>query len=182
MLAVAEVDMRAHTPSWELPDVLWQAIEPELPVLNAHRGRPTTVDLRRIAAGIYFVLRTGIQWQAIPREQFGPASTVYYYFRQWEHAGVFEGAWATALAAYDEHVGLDWEWQSIDGCMTKAPLGGGNHRAESDRSGQIGNQAQRAYGRRRDTHRTDRGRRQPPGHEAVARDVGRSGDPAAATA
>jgi len=110
--------------SWELPDTLWQAMEPLLPVLNARRGRPRSVDLKRIAAGIFFVLRTGIQWHALPREPFGPASTVYYYFRQWDEAGVFEAVWATALAVYDGEVGLAWTWQSIDGGMTKAPLGG----------------------------------------------------------
>jgi transposase len=145
--------MSATAPSWELPEVLWQAMEPLLPVLNAQRGRPRTVDLKRIAAGIFFVLRTGIQWHALPREQFGPASTVYYYFRQWEEAGVFEDVWAAALQAYDENVGLDWRWQSIDGCMTKAPLGGENDGAEPDRSSEVGNEAECAYGRRRDTHR-----------------------------
>ncbi len=168
--------MAAALASWELPDVLWEAIEAELPVLNAHRGRPTSVDLQQVAAGIFFVLRTGIQWQALPRERFGPPSTVYYYFRQWEAAGVFEGAWARALAAYEEQVGLDWEWQSIDGGMTKAPLGGEKHGPQSDRPGQIGDQAQRAYGRRRDTHRAGSRGRQPSGHEAAAGNVGRHRD------
>src|SRR3954447_12492141 len=119
-----ESKMATARASWELPEELWQLLEPRVPVLNARRGRPRTVDLKRIAAGIFFVLRTGIQWQALPREQFGPASTVYYYFRQWEEAGVFEDVWATALVAYDADVGLDWRWQSVDGGMNKAPLGG----------------------------------------------------------
>ena len=138
---------------WELPEELWQIMEPRLPVLNAQRGRPRTVDLKRIAAGIFFVLRTGIQWQALPREQFGPASTVYYYFRQWEEAGVFEEAWAAALAAYDEAAGIEWTWQSVDGCMTKAPLGGENDRPKPNRPRQVGDQAERPYGGRRATHR-----------------------------
>src|ERR1700674_3831258 len=114
--------MSARVPSWELPERLWEVIEPLIPVLNSARGRPRTVDVKRIAAGIFFVLRTGIQWHALPREQFGPSSTVYYYFRQWEEAGVFEDLWAAGLHTYDNTVGIDWSWQSIDGCMTKAPL------------------------------------------------------------
>jgi transposase len=51
-----------------------------------------------------------VGWQALPREQFGPASTVYYYFRQWEAAGVFEAVWATALAVSDDEVGRVWTW------------------------------------------------------------------------
>jgi hypothetical protein len=35
--------------SWELPEELWQLLEPRLPVLNAQRGRPRRVDLKRLA-------------------------------------------------------------------------------------------------------------------------------------
>lgn len=109
--------------SWELPDVVWQRMEPLIPPRKSRLGRPRRVNLRRITAGIFYVLRTGIQWQAVPRERFGPPSTVYYYFSQWVRAGVFERLWAEALAAYDDLRGLEWTWQSIDGAMNKAPLG-----------------------------------------------------------
>jgi hypothetical protein len=36
-----------------------------------------------------------------------------------------------ALDAYDEVKGIDWSWQSMDGAMTKAPLGGGKNRSQS---------------------------------------------------
>jgi hypothetical protein len=39
-------------------------------------------------------------------------------------AGVFERLWQEGLYAYDEAKGIDWEWQAMDGAMTKAPLGG----------------------------------------------------------
>jgi putative transposase len=32
--------------------------------------------------------------------------------------------WAVALTVYDDLKGLEWTWQSVDGAMTKAPLGG----------------------------------------------------------
>jgi putative transposase len=73
--------------------------------------------------GIYFVLRTGCQWKALPR-CYGASSTVYDRFREWERAGVFVALWKQGLMAYDHTKGLDWRWQSVDGCMTKAPLGG----------------------------------------------------------
>ena len=110
--------------SWELPDQVWQRMEPLIPPRKSKVGHPRTVDLRCITEGIFYVLRTGIQWQAIPREKFGPPSTVYYYFSQWVKSGVFEKLWAEALCVYDEMKGLEWTWQSIDGAMTKAPLGG----------------------------------------------------------
>ena len=32
--------------------------------------------------------------------------------------------WRCGLLAWDEFEGIDWSWLSMDGCMTKAPLGG----------------------------------------------------------
>ena len=68
--------------SWELPEAVWQRMEPLLPPRNSNEGRPQSVDLKRITKGTFDVLRTGIPWQACPRERFGPPSTVYDYFRQ----------------------------------------------------------------------------------------------------
>ena len=110
--------------SWQLPDSLWQTLEPMIPERKSHLGRPTSVNFKQILAGIFYVLRTGIQWQALPREQFGPPSTVYHYFKTWADAGIFSKMWAAALCTYDEICQLDWQWQSVDGAMTKAPLGG----------------------------------------------------------
>jgi putative transposase len=110
--------------SWELPEALWQHMEPLIPPRQSNAGRPRTVDLKRITEGIFFGLRTGIQWQAVPREQFGPPSPVYYYFAQWVKADVFGPLWAVALTVYDDLKGLEWTGQSVDGAMTKAPLEG----------------------------------------------------------
>jgi transposase len=110
--------------AWELPEAVWQRMEPLIPPRKSQEGRPQTVDLKRITEGIFYVLRTGIQWQACPRERFGPPSTVYYYCRQWVKAGVFGQLWAVALTVYDDLKGLEWTWQSADGALPKAPLGG----------------------------------------------------------
>jgi putative transposase len=109
--------------SWELPGAVWQRMAPLIPPRKSKEGRPQTVDLKRITEGSFYVLRTGIPWQACPRERFGPPSTVYYYFRQGVKAGVFGRLWAVALTVYDDLKGLEWTWQSVDGAMTKAPLG-----------------------------------------------------------
>jgi putative transposase len=110
--------------SWELPYAVWQRMEPLIPPKKSREGHPRTVDLRRITEGIFYVLRTGVQWQACPRERFGPPSTVYYDFSQWVKTGVFAQLWAVALTVYDDLKGLEWTWQSSDGAMSKAPLGG----------------------------------------------------------
>jgi hypothetical protein len=50
--------------------------------------------------------------------------------------------WANGLKEYDELKGIQWRWQSMDGTMTKAPLGGEKNRAKSDGPGQKRGQAQ----------------------------------------
>ena len=72
--------------------------------------------------GIFYVLLTGCQWKASPRG-FGAASTVHLRFQQWRVAGMFERLWQAGLMEYDGRHGLEWEWQAIDGALTKASLG-----------------------------------------------------------
>jgi transposase len=67
------------------------------------------------------VLRTGIQWKALPKE-YGVASSIHQYFSEWAEAGFFQRMWQEGLIACDELKGLGWEWQSADGRMVKAPL------------------------------------------------------------
>jgi transposase len=80
--------------------------------------------LRKVANGIFYVLRTGCQWKAAPRE-FGSGSTLHRYFQAWTAANVFRKLWKATLLEYDELEGIQWNWQSVDGAMTKSPLGGG---------------------------------------------------------
>ncbi len=85
-------------------------------------GGRKPLDYRKVFEGIVYVLRTGCQWKALPKEIYGSPSSVHAYFRQWEKAGVFLTMWRAGLAEYDEMEGISWLWQSIDSAMTKAPL------------------------------------------------------------
>ena len=76
---------------------------------------------RRVFAAIVYVLRTGCQWKALPKE-YGSASAIHLYFQQWHRAGFFVALWRAGLAEYDEMEGIAWDWQSVDGAMVKAPL------------------------------------------------------------
>lgn len=111
-----------------LSDALWEKIQPLLPVrVNTHRfggGRPPADD-RRCLEAIFFRLRTGCQWKALDATGLCPGSTAHDRFQQWVAAGVFQRFWQAGLVAYDELKGLDWAWLSMDGAMSKAPLGGG---------------------------------------------------------
>ena len=149
-----------QTPGWRVPDELWERVEPLLPRYRPGRagGRPRVAP-RPILDGILYVLRTGCQWKAAPRE-FGSPSTLHRYFQEWTRHGVFLRLWKEALREYDALQGIDWGWQSLDGAMTKAPLGGEKNRPQSDGSRQARYQAFPSYGWRRRTPRGGRGRRQ----------------------
>jgi len=77
---------------------------------------------RQIFSAIVYVLRTGCQWKALPKE-YGSASAVHAHFQHWQQAGFFLQIWRAGLAEYDEMEGIAWKWQSVDGAMHKAPLG-----------------------------------------------------------
>ena len=108
----------------QIPDALWERMIPLLPIYktNCKGGRPR-LPLRNVMTGILYVLRTGCQWKAMPRE-FGSGSAIHAYFQEWVERGVFARLWRLALEEYDELEGIDWQWQSLDGALTKAPLGG----------------------------------------------------------
>jgi len=86
--------------------------------------------------GIFFVLRTGCQWNALNATGICPSSTAHDRFQEWVAAGVFQKLWAAGLQEYDELKGIDWSWQSMDGALTKAPLGGEKNRPQPHGSGQ----------------------------------------------
>lgn len=130
---------------WRLPEEIWQRMEPLLPRYqkSSKGGRPRS-NLRKIADGIFYVLRTGCQWKAAPSE-YGSGSSLHRYFQEWQAAGVFRELWKAALWEYDERKGIQWNWQSVDGAMTKSPLGGEKNREKPDRSRQAGNKAVGAH-------------------------------------
>lgn len=140
---------KKRAPGWRVPDELWERVEPLLPKYRKSKqgGRPR-VDRRRVLDGILYVLRTGCQWNAVPRE-FGASSTLHNYFQEWTDKGVFFRLWKEALWEYDALEGIDWGWQSLDGAMTKAPLGGEKNRPQSDGPRQVRHQAFPSYGWRR---------------------------------
>ena len=95
-------------PAFMLSDEVWErvkaAIPPEAP--KPKGGRPR-MDDRKALNGIFYVLRTGCQWNALPR-CLGASSTVHDRFQLWVEQGVFERMWELGLAEYAEQVGIDW--------------------------------------------------------------------------
>lgn len=125
---------RARTPNnctttgFRVSDELWLVLEPLLPLnVNTHRfggGRPRVPD-RQCADAIFYVLRTGCQWEALNETELCAKSTAHDRFQQWVAADVFGKLWQAGIERFDELVGIEWSWLSMDGATTKAPLGGG---------------------------------------------------------
>ena len=57
-------------------------------------------------------------------KSFGAPSTIHDRFQEWRQAGVFDRLWQAGVEEYHGVKGINWEWQAMDGIMTKAPLGG----------------------------------------------------------
>jgi transposase len=149
---------------WRITDQLWAKLEPLLPPrpkhpLGCHNPR---VPDRDAMNAILFVLRTGCQWNALRATGICSSSSAHRRFLEWTEAGVFEKAWVRSLRDYDAFVGIDWSWLSMDGALSKAPLGGEKNRAQSNRSGQGRQQAEPADRSGGHPRRTG-GRRGQPG-------------------
>jgi putative transposase len=88
--------MRKPYPS-DLTDEQWAILEPLIPVNTT--GRPREVDMREVLNAIFYLNRSGCQWDMLPHDL--PAkSTVYDYFRQWRS----DGTWQTILDALRREV------------------------------------------------------------------------------
>lgn len=121
----------AQIKAWEVSDFFWKKVEPIIPAPTRDPGKTykrksgggrKPIPSRKIFEAIMYVLRTGCQWQALPKERFGSPSAIYTHFAKWQRAGFFLALWRSGLAEYDDMEGIAWRWQSIDGAMVKAPL------------------------------------------------------------
>jgi putative transposase len=114
---------------WEISDELWQRIESILlkdapPKPKTHGGRPR-INWRSAIDGIIFRLRSGCQWNKLPKH-FGDDSSVHRWFQRWCRNGVLEQIWAALVEECDELGAVNWRWQAADGRLGKARFGGKN--------------------------------------------------------
>lgn len=109
---------------WRVSDELWGRVGPIILECDppAATGRKRNDD-RASLNGIIFRLRSGVQWNQLPRE-FGSDTAVHRTMQRWIARGVFERIWAELIAECEELGGVDWQWQSADAAMGKARFGG----------------------------------------------------------
>lgn len=102
-----------------LTDAQWAKIEPMLPENKPHGGRPWRSH-RQILNAILWVIRTGAPWRDVPRERFGPWSTIYTRFRRWRDSGL----WHRLVMQLHQHLHvrqqLDWSLHMLDGTVVRA--------------------------------------------------------------
>jgi putative transposase len=83
----------------DLSDEQWAIIEPLLPLERKGRGHPIELDMRQVVNAILYVVRTGCQWENLPKD-FPNHNSVYYHYRKW----CLDGTWRrvnTALRKLD---------------------------------------------------------------------------------
>ena len=117
--------------AWEVSDAFWERVSalippPQRDASHIYRRKPGAgrppMDPRKVFEAIVYVLRTGIQWKALPKAIYGSPSAIHAYFQKWHRAGVFTTLWRASLAEYDEMEGIAWQWLSADASQGKAPL------------------------------------------------------------
>jgi putative transposase len=110
---------------WRVPDALWARMEVLIEEFHprAATGRPRG-DLRRVIDGIIYQLRTGCQWNQLPKE-FGSDTTVHRWFTAWVESGMLEALWARLASECDELGEVYFRWLAADGQLGKSRMGGG---------------------------------------------------------
>jgi transposase len=97
--------------SWEITEEFWAAMEPLIPrkqrdPQREYRRKPgggrKPIEPRKALEAVCSVLRTGIQWKALPAA-FGASISIPRYFLFW---WVFQSRWKAWLAKYDEVTGI----------------------------------------------------------------------------
>jgi len=108
---------------WGAPDELWAMIEPILAGHDPPQRGPKRINQRAALDAIIFRVRTGCQWNRLPKE-YPDDSSVHRTFQRWVGLGIFDRIWAVVQKACEDLGGCDWEWQAADTSMGKARMGG----------------------------------------------------------
>jgi transposase len=72
----------------DLSDEEWAVVEPLIPP-GKRGGGKRKVIMREVVNGLMYILSTGCQWRAIPKD-LPPKSTIYDYFDLWTYDGTLD--------------------------------------------------------------------------------------------
>ncbi len=102
-LAAARKSLRYPS---DLTDAEWGLVAALIPPAK-RGGRPRSVNLREVLNGIFYILSTGCQWEAMPKD-LPPKSTAHsYYFMLWDWDGTLERIHHALYVACREQAGRE---------------------------------------------------------------------------
>ena len=84
----AHYDRRGLRYPSDVTDAEWELVSPLIPPARRGGGK-RKVNMREVVNGLMYVLSTGCQWRAIPKD-LPPKSTVYGYFDLWTYDGTVD--------------------------------------------------------------------------------------------
>jgi transposase len=112
-------------------DELWTMVQPLLPPPlprrrnRQRRGGRAPLDDRKALTGILFVLKTGLPWEALPREMgCGCGMTCWRRLRDWHKAGVWRNLHRALLDRLNAADKIDWSRAVVDSTAVRALHGG----------------------------------------------------------
>lgn len=113
-----------HTLVIRLNDDQWAVLAPLLPqpVKRTRRGRPRRPD-REVLDGILWILRTGAQWDALPKGEYPSKTTCHTRFQEWNEHNVFPVILSALYEMSEELQLLDLREAFIDGTFSAAKKG-----------------------------------------------------------
>jgi transposase len=125
---------------WHASDELWEHVQQVLDEFDPPSNYgPDRIDQRAAFDGVIYRMRSGVQWNHLPRE-FGDDASVHRTFQRWVKRGVIGRLWALLVRECEELGGVDWQWQSFDCALGKARHGG----IKSDRTRPTGGRTARS--------------------------------------
>src|SRR6201995_4216081 len=109
----------------DLTDAEWALVGPLIPPAKPG-GRPRDVNVREVLNAIFYVLWTGCQWKALPKD-LPPKSTVHDYLELWNWDGTLERIHHALYVAVREKEGREASPTAaiIDSQSAKGALKGG---------------------------------------------------------
>lgn len=120
----------------DMTDDEWALVAPLIPPAK-RGGRKRGVNVREVFNAIFYVLWTGCQWKALPKD-FPAKSTVHWYLMLWNWDGTLERIHHTLYVAVRDHEGRESSPTAaiIDSQSVKAAPKGGRRSIRRATTGQ----------------------------------------------
>src|SRR3954463_11834308 len=132
----------------DLNEAEWSLVASLIPPAR-RGGRRRSVDVRQVLNAIFYVLATGCQWKALPKD-LPPKSTAHFYFMLWDWDGTLDRIHDALYVMAREAAGREASPTSaiIDSQSAKAAQKGASRSIRRVRCGQESHRPQTPHPRR----------------------------------